>query len=131
MAIKFLSKEYEETLGNLLKEDFSKPSNLTTTFCQRILGCPDGKDRWVLYGVDQGIMAKFEIGEGEAPEAAYRVSGPYQVYVDLIHGKLDGKSCLITRKLKLEGNMTRAISLLGAYTRIEKNQKSIETDFDL
>ena len=131
MAIKFLSPEYEEKLRELLKEDFSKPSSLTTTFCQIILGCPDGKDRWVLYGVEKGIMSDFKIGEGEPPEANYRVRGPYQVYVDLIQGKYDGKTSLITGKLKLEGNMTRALGLLGAYTRIEKNQKSIDTDFAL
>lgn len=131
MAIKFLSPEYKDALEKLLREDFSKPSSLTTTFCQIIQGCPDGKDRWVLYGVDKGIMSAFDIGEGDAPEATYRVAGPYQVYVDLIHGKTNGKTCLITGKLKLEGNMTRALGLLGAYTRIENNQRSIDTDFDL
>lgn len=130
MAIQFLSKEYEEKLGELLKEDFSKPSSLTTTFCQIVQGCPDGKERWVLYGVDKGILNHFEIGEGTPPEASYRVRGPYSVYVDLIKGKYDGKTSLITGKLKLEGNMTRALGLLGAYTRIEKNQRSIDTIFE-
>ena len=129
MAIQFLSKEYEAKMTELLKADFSKPSNLSCDFCQIIKGCPDGKDRWVLYGVNKGIMSAFSIGEGEAPAAQYRVRGPYKVYVDLLEGRLDGKASLITKKLALEGSMTKALGLLGAYTRIEKIQKSIETSF--
>jgi len=129
MAIQFLSKEYEAKMTELLKAEFSKPSNLSCAFCQIIKGCPDGQDRWVLYGVDKGIMTNFSIGEGEAPAAQYRVRGPYKVYVDLIEGRLDGKTSLITKKLALEGSMAKALGMLGAYTRIEKIQRSIETSF--
>lgn len=49
--------------------------------------------------------------------------------MNLIKGKLDGKTSLITKKLQLEGSMAKALGLIGAYTRIEKIQRSIETDF--
>lgn len=129
MAIQFLSKEYEAKMSELLKAEFSKPSNLTCTFCQIVVGCPDGKDRWVLYGVDNGVMSAFSIGEGEAPAASYRVKGPYQIYVDLIEGRLNGKVSIVTKKLVLEGSMVKALGLLGTYTRIEKIQRSIPTTF--
>ena len=131
MAIKFLSKEYEKELHDRLAEEFNKPSKLTCSFCQMIVNCPDGIDRWMLYSVDGGIMTGFSLGDGEAPAAQYRVRGPYEVYVNLIKGKLDGKTSLITKKLQLEGSMAKALGLIGAYTRIEKIQRSIETDFAL
>lgn len=129
MAIQFLSKEYEAKMSELLAAEFNKPSNLSCSFCQIIKGCPDGQDKWMLYGVGKGIMTNFSLGEGDAPEAQYRVKGPYKVYVDLIQGRLDGKTSLITKKLQLEGSMAKALGLLGAYTRIEKVQKSIDTSF--
>lgn len=128
MATKFLSKEYETVLREKLMEEFSKPSNLTCTFCQIIHGCPDGKDRYMIYGVDKGVANLFEIGEGEPPAADYRVHGPYQVYADLVKGKQDGKVALVTKKLQLEGSMIKALGLIGAYIRIEKTQRAVDTE---
>lgn len=131
MATKFLSAEWESKMKELLTAEFSTPSGLTTTFTQVVDDCPDGETHFMYYEVIKGILADFYVGVGEdeIPDSKFIARGPHRIFVDLIEGRLDGKAALVTGKLALEGNMAKALGLLGAYGKIEKSQRSIETEF--
>ena len=68
MAVKFLSKEWEEAMQKGLAEEFSTRGMVTTTFVQILTNGPDGKDYWTLTELKKGKYVRYEVGEGQPPE---------------------------------------------------------------
>lgn len=71
----------------------------------------------------------YEMGTGEWPEAPFAAFAEYGTFKRVIEGELDGKEGLLTGEFTLEGNMAKAMALLGTYNRLEEVQRSIQTNF--
>lgn len=132
MAVTFLSDEWLEAMQERLKEEFTRKGLITTTFVQIVEGIPDGSDDvYILAELKRSMYVNYESGHiDDLPEdASFKVFGDYEVYKGIIEGRIDGSKCLITGELSLEGNMAQALAMMGTYKRLEKCQRSIDTEF--
>lgn len=129
MAVKFVSEEWFELMRKGLGERFSKPGKVTTSFCHKVLECPDGTIRWTLIEFENSLIKNYEMGEGEPPKAAFTAYAAYDTFRRVIVGELDGQQALISGQFKLDGNMIKAMKLIGTYNIIESVMRSIDTEF--
>ncbi len=119
--MKFLSKEWLEGHQALLQAEFSKKSRVKTKLVEIYEDCPDGKTRWIYYSLKDGLLEEFKSDEGnDLPEATFRCYGKYESYVKVLTGEISPKASLMDGTFTLEGNMMKALAMLGVYNRISK-----------
>lgn len=123
--MKFISKEWFVEHEKLLKAEFSKPSTSSAELVEIYQNCDSDKTSWVYYRIVSGLLEEIKRGDGadNLPRAMFRVFGEYENFVSVIKGELDPKKGLMTGKFKLEGNMMKAMGLLGIYARITECKK--------
>jgi len=63
-------------------------------------------------------------------KAEFELSAPYSVWKKLLLGELDGNKALMTRKLKLKGNMAKIMRSTKASTAYFKALAPLKTEFD-
>jgi hypothetical protein len=100
--------------------DPEKMNGITTSMADIYEACPDGKSRWLYVRCEEGRLARFDVGEGEAPEAEFRILGTYDVFAAISKGELGSQKALMTGKLRLKGNMAKALRLAPLADRINK-----------
>lgn len=129
--IKYLSQEWRDEAEKRLKEtlDPEKMNHLTASMTNIYTNCPDGKSHFLFMKIVDGIFDSFIIGEGNPPEAEFVITGTYEVYSKISRAELGAQLALMTGKLKLKGNMVRAIKLAKISDRINKVFSEIPTEF--
>ena len=68
-------------------------------------------------------------GRWRAAQAEFRVTGPYILFADLSQGKVSSQRALMSGKLKLKGNMVKALKLASLADRINKVLAKIPTQY--
>jgi len=123
--MKYCSEEWFEEHKKLLATMFTKPSNLSAELVEVYEHCEGNKTVWVYYKVDKGLVADIKRGEGEEtiPKAMFRCFGEYENYAKVIRGELDPKMGIMTKRFKLEGNMMKAMGMLGVYAKVTEAKK--------
>jgi len=119
--------EARKRLGEAL--DPEKMNGITTSMADIYEACPDGKKRWMFVQCEGGKLARFEVGEGEAPEAEFRIVGSYATLAAISKGELGSQKALMTGKLKLKGNMAKALRLAPLADRINKVLATIPSEY--
>jgi putative sterol carrier protein len=81
--------------------------------------------------MEKGLLDFIERGEGEddLPEAQFRCFGDYKNYVLVCQGKLDPNKGIITGKFTLEGNLMKAMGMLGTYGKVTKCKRVSGMEF--
>ena len=131
MALKYLSQDWMVESEKVMKEVFNKKSRVKTHLVEVYEDCPDDIVRWVEFKIEDGFLTEFRNGEGDddLPEATFRLYGSRQKYVDVLQGKLDPQTALVTGVFTLEGNFLKALSLIGLYKKIIKARQSLDTEY--
>lgn len=125
MSVKFMSKEWEKLMQEKLQEEFSSRGLVSTVFAQIITDAPDGKQLWTLSEIKKGRYVSYTIGEGEPPEYEFAAEGSYETHLGCVQGTVDSVKAITSGQMKLKGNMMKAMSLLGTYSRLEEVEKSL------
>jgi putative sterol carrier protein len=60
------------------------------------------------------------IHEGSAPEAEFRITGEYETFARISRAEIGSRSALMGGKLKLQGNMVKALNLAAVVDRMNK-----------
>lgn len=128
MSVTFMSKEWEAAMQKALEEEFSTRGLVSTKFAQIMTDCPDGENMWTLFELSKGKYVRYEIGLGEPPEYELAAEGTFEVHKGCVQGTIDGSQCITTGMMKLKGNMMKAMSLLGTYSRLEEVEKSLNAE---
>jgi reductive dehalogenase len=95
---------FDQVRATLTREP-ARLRNLTTSYQFEVIG--DGGGLWFLRVEDE----RFELGSGEVPEAACRVTLAAEDLVGLANGTLNGPRALVTGRLKVKGQISLAIRL--------------------
>lgn len=131
--MKFLDQEWFEKHVEALKKEFSEPnrSNVTLVEVYENVYGEDGKSVWIHYVQENGLLKSCERGEGEddIPEAQFVVYGDYADYVAVCEGRLEPSKGIVSGKFTLEGNLLKAMGMLGTYNRITECKKLEGTEF--
>ncbi len=130
-TVTYLSHEWREEVEKRLNAEITpaKMKGLTTSVAYVYDGCPGGKDKYLYFKTENGTFAQVLVGEGDPPQAEFRVTGPYNLFADLSQGKVSSQRALMSGKLKLKGNMVKALKLASLADRINKILAKIPTQY--
>jgi len=70
-----------------------------------------------------------EVWEGER-QTDFVLSGPYDVWVDILLGKLGASKAFVTRKLKVRGNFLKILQISDSTMRWLEILRTIPTEFE-
>jgi putative sterol carrier protein len=130
-TFKYLSPEWTQEAFRRLKAELTpdKMKFVSSSMLTIYHDCPDGKDRALYYRFVEGVVDDVSIREGEWPEAEFRILGDYETFAKISRAELGSRSALMTGKLKLQGNMVKALSLSAVVDRMNKVLATIPTDY--
>lgn len=129
--VKYLSPEWREQAEALIRRDITPEDmkNSTVTMANEYLNCPDGTVKYLFIKFTDGVLDKFEIGEGTAPEADFKVIADYEVYVKIAKEELTGQSAVMSGKMRIKGNIMTAMKHAAAREKTSKLIAAIPTDY--
>ena len=118
----YLSPEWAAEAHRRLKAELTpeKMKFVSSSMVTFYKYCPDGKDRALFYRFVNGICTELTITEGEPPEAEFRITGDYETFARISKAELGSRAALMNGKLKLQGNMVKALSLSAVVDRMNK-----------
>jgi putative sterol carrier protein len=130
-TVPYLSHEWRDEVEKRLNAEITleKMKGLTTSVAYVYVGCPEGRDKFLYFKTDNGTFAEVLVGDGEPPQAEFRITGPYNLFADLTQGKVSSQRALMSGKLKLKGNMVKALKLASLADRINKILAKIPTQY--
>ena len=129
--VKYLSDEWRSEVEAALKAqlDPEKMNGITSSMNNRYSDCPDGSNRYFFVGFKDGTVDQVLVGEGGGPEAEFYITGEYEVFAEISRAELGSQKALMTGKLKLKGNMVKALKLASLCDRLNKVIATIPTEF--
>jgi putative sterol carrier protein len=127
----YLSPEWRDEAEKRLKAELSpEKMNFTTSSMSNIyLNCPDGKERYMYFNFENGSLQEFAIGQGSPKDAEFKITGDYDVFVKISKAELGSQLALMSGKLKLKGNMVKALKLASVCDRLNKVLSCIPTEY--
>ncbi len=129
--LEYLSQQWREEAEKQLREKLSpEKMNFTTSSMSNIYkDCPGGDEKFMFYKFENGELAELAVGEGEPPKAEFKIIGTYDVFAQISRAELGAQKALMTRKLKLRGNMIKALKLAAVADRLNKILATIPTKY--
>ncbi|NOY68782.1 MAG: SCP2 sterol-binding domain-containing protein [Deltaproteobacteria bacterium] len=128
----YLSQAWRDEGEKRLKESLSpeKMNHATSSMTNLYKNCPDGIDRFLYFRFSNGEIAEMIVGEGEPPtKAEFRITGDYETFARITRGEIGAQKALMTLKLKLRGNMVKALRLASLADRLNKVLSTIPTQY--
>ena len=86
-------------------------------------------EKYLLFRFEEGRLAELAVGSGEPPEAEFKIKGEYQTFAKISRAELGSQRALMTGKLKLRGNMIKALKLASIADRLNKVLSKIPTEY--
>jgi len=128
-SYQYLSPEWTKEAHRRLKKELTpdKMKYVTSSMVTHYKNCPDGKDRSLYYKFVKGVIDELSLVEGKPPKAEFIISGDYKVFASISRAELGARSALMTGKLRLQGNMVKALGLSAVVDRMNKVLATIPT----
>jgi putative sterol carrier protein len=126
LSPEWAAEAHRRLQAELTPEKMKFVSSSMVTFYKN---CPDGKDRAVFYRFVNGACTELTISEGQPPEAEFRITGDYETFAKISRAELGSRAALMNGKLKLQGNMVKALSLSAVVDRMNKVLASIPAKY--
>lgn len=120
--IQYLTSRWRDEAERRLKSELSpeRMNHITSSMSNIYLNCPDGKDKYLFFRFENGELADLLLGQEEPPAAEFRITGSYETFAKISRAELGSQKALMTGKLKLKGNMIKALKLASIADRINK-----------
>ncbi len=130
-GLKYLSEEWRSEAERRLRAELTpeKMNRITSSMSNIYLNCPGGGSRYLLFRFEDGALSELSMGEGEPPMAEFRITGDYEVFAKISRAELGSQKALMTGKLKLKGNMVKALKLASIADRLNKVLSQIPAEY--
>jgi hypothetical protein len=130
-TFKYITPEWTAEGFRRLREELTpeKMKYVTSSMITLYHNCPDGKDRALYYRFVEGVIDELSLREEDIPEAEFRISGDYETFAKISRAEMGSRSALMSGKLKLHGNMVKALSLSAVVDRMNKVLATIPTEY--
>ena len=129
--IKYISPEWAQEAYRRLRNELTpeKMKFVTSSMLTLYANCPDGKDRAIYYAFVDGLVSEVSVREGDMPEAEFIISGDYDIFARISRAEMGSRSALMSGKLKLKGNMVKALRLAAVVDRMNKVLATIPSEY--
>lgn len=130
-SLQYLSPAWAAEAQRRLREQLTPETMkfVTSSMLTVYHNCPDGKERALYYKIQDGVFQDVSVREGEMPEAEFIISGDYDTFAKISRAELGSRSALMGGKLRLKGNMVKALSLASIVDRLNKVLSTIECEY--
>ena len=130
-ALKYLSPEWTTEAAKRLREQLTPEmmKNLTSSMITLYHHCPDGKERALYYKIENGVFTDISVREAPMPQAEFVISGDYDTFAKISRAEIGSRSALMNGKLRLTGNMVKALSLASIVDRFNKILSEIPCEY--
>jgi hypothetical protein len=127
----YLGQEWRDIGLRRLQEQLvpEKMNGVTTSMADIYENCPNGGEQYLFLACEGGKVTRFETGIGPAPEAEFSIRGSYETFSAITRGELSSTRALMTGKLRLRGNMAKAVRLAPLADRVNKVLAGIPTNY--
>lgn len=131
MVVKYLSSEWSIEAQDRLRRqlDADAMKHLTSSMLTIYANCPDGIDRALYYKIVDGSFEDISVREAPFPEAEFIISGDYETFAKISRAEIGSRYALMNGKLRLKGNMVKALSLSSVVDRLNKVLSEIECEY--
>jgi putative sterol carrier protein len=131
MALRYLTKEWRDEAETQLKAALTpdRMNNINSSMSNIYEKCPDGTTKYLFFKFENGSLAQLLLGDGEPPQAEFRISGTYETFAKISRAELGAQKALMTGKLKLKGNMVKALKLAAIADRLNKVLAKIPAEY--
>ncbi|HQI02260.1 MAG TPA: SCP2 sterol-binding domain-containing protein [Deltaproteobacteria bacterium] len=129
--VAYLSQEWRDEVEKRFKAELSpeKMKFITTSVSYIYTGCPDGKDRCLYFKCDNGNFVEVAVEEGPPRQAEFVITGSYDLFSKLTQGIISSQRALMSGKLKVKGNMVKALKLASLADRMNKIMSRIPATY--
>ena len=129
--VRYLSEEWRAEVEKRFREGITPTDmdNLSSSLNCVSNKCPDDKTHYFFVSFIRGELESVQVGEGEGPQAEYIIEGKYEALVQIARGELTAAEALIGGKIKLTGNLYKALYLVPIVDRLNQIMASIETEY--
>jgi len=127
----YLSPSWRDEALKRLQAELTpeKMNHVTTSMSNIYQDCPDGEEHFLFIEATDGRITRVETGVGEAPQAVFRIFGKYETFARISRAELGAQKALMTGKLKLKGNLAKALKLAAVSDRLNKVLATIPTQY--
>jgi putative sterol carrier protein len=127
----YLSPSWREEALKRLKAELTpeKMNGVTTSMSNIYTECPGGAGKFLFIECVEGSISRLETGSGDAPKAEFQIIGAYSVFSQISRAELGSQKALMTGKLRLKGNLAKALKLAAVSDRINKVLSTIPTKY--
>jgi len=128
---KYVTPEWAQEAYRRLKQELTpeRMKFVTSSMLTQYTNCPDGEDRALYYRFVDGVIEQVSLCEGEMPEAEFTISGDYETFAKISRAEMGSRSALMSGKLRLKGNMVKALSLAAVVDRMNKVLATIPSEY--
>lgn len=129
--LQYLSPDWAFEAQKRLREQLTPEvmKFVTSSMVTVYSNCPDGKDRALFYKIVDGVFQEVSVSVGEIPNAEFIITGDYDTFAKISRAELGSRSALMSGKLKLKGNMVKALSLASIVDRLNKVLSEIPCEY--
>ncbi|MBU0495920.1 MAG: SCP2 sterol-binding domain-containing protein [Chloroflexi bacterium] len=128
---KYLSPEWTAEANRRLKEQLTpeQMKYITSSMLTIYTNCPDGQSRALHYQLVDGVVECVSLIEGELPEAEFTITSDYDVFAQISRAELNARKALMSGRMKLRGNLVKALRLAPVVDRLNEVLATIPADY--
>jgi len=129
--LRYLSPEWVDEVARRLKEQLTpeRMKHITSSMLTVYTSCPDGRDRAVLYEIEDGVVTGVSLAEGDMPRAEFTITADYEHFARISRGELKARAALMSGKMKLKGPLVKALRLSPLVDRLNEVIATVPTDY--
>ncbi len=132
---KYLSTEWMDEVITRVKAELTadEMKHVSSSMVNIVENCPDGNTRYMYFRFEDGLLAEATVGtqddEVARMKAEFRIIGDYDVFAKISQAELGARSALMRNKIKLKGNMVKALRLSSVVDKLNKIIATVSTDY--
>ena len=129
--VRYLTEEWRAEVERRFWEDIppDDTKNMSSSLNCVSVACPDGKTHYFFVSLVDGKPESVQVGEGEGPQAEYVIEGKYEALAQISRAEITVADALIAGRIKLTGNLFKALHLVPVVDRLNQIIATIETEF--
>lgn len=131
MEYQYLSPAWAQEALRRLQQDLTpeRMKYVTSSMITIYNRCPDGHDRAVYYRLVHGVVVELSLHTEQWPDAEFSITGDYEVFAQISRAELKARAALMSGRLKLRGNLVKALSLAPLVDRLNQVLATIPASY--
>ncbi|MHA2602128.1 MAG: SCP2 sterol-binding domain-containing protein [Candidatus Thorarchaeota archaeon SMTZ1-83] len=135
VKLQYLSREWIDEVIKRVKANLTaeEMKHVSSSMVNIVENCPDGSTRHMYFRFEDGILAEALVGTSDdevaSKEAEFRIIGEYDTFAKISRAELGARSALMRNKIKLKGNMVKALRLSSVVDKLNKIIATVPTDY--